>query len=657
MSRIRADQLVNRAGSGGPKFPNGVAEGFSVSGIVTATSFRGDGSQLSGVDASTLKHGSDVKVQATATGATVTGTLVATVTGDVTGNVTGNCSGTAGSTGVLSAGATGADLTLSGDLTVNGTTTTIDTVVTAVDSLAVDGQITAGSGINVTGVASATSFHGDGSQLTGIQAGTADFVGFGTGITTGKPVGIRPDGTIAAIVEEGDPNPQTGSAVQFESGSAVRFGPRGVVYDTQNDKIVITYCDYSDSSKGKCVVGEVNSTGDSITFGTPAEFNASDTRYITSVFSPDNSKVVVAFANNGNSDALTYNVGQVNGLNFSWSSSGATTLYSNAIQWNALVYDSHQQKVIFIWNNQGNEVRSCTGDVNSNDTLTLGSTVEITSDNPATLGAVYYTSESRTVVVFANASQGHKLYYTVGTYAATNSATWTTPSAFVNTGANSNVTATYDSNVNRMVVVYKDQNNSNYGTAIVGSLSGTTMTWGTPVVFNAGDTEEISACFDSTNNKVIISYKDIGNSDYVTLIVGTIGGTDNRSIGFGNEIQLNSATTSNTSVGFDPDKGRVVAAYNDAGASYGDGKVKVIAAGGSSTTNLTAENYIGLAAAGISSGSTGSVTIPGGISSGHTGLTTARKYYVQPDGTLAVTPGSPQVVAGTSISSTQILVR
>ena len=37
---------------------------------------------------------------------------------------------------------TGTNLTLSGDLTVNGTTTTIDTAVTAVDSLAVDGQIT-----------------------------------------------------------------------------------------------------------------------------------------------------------------------------------------------------------------------------------------------------------------------------------------------------------------------------------------------------------------------------------------------------------------------------------------------------------------------------------------------------------------------------------
>ena len=139
MSRIRADQLVNRAGSGGPKFPNGVAEGFSVSGVVTATSYRGDGSQLTGIDASSLKDGSNVKVQATATGATVTGTLVADVTGDLTGNVTSSGANTLGSLTVSN------DATVQGNLTVNGTTTTIDTAVTAVDSLAVDGSVGIGT--------------------------------------------------------------------------------------------------------------------------------------------------------------------------------------------------------------------------------------------------------------------------------------------------------------------------------------------------------------------------------------------------------------------------------------------------------------------------------------------------------------------------------
>ena len=48
------------------------------SGIITALQFKGDGSQLSGIDASALKFGAATKVQATNTGAVVTGILTAT---------------------------------------------------------------------------------------------------------------------------------------------------------------------------------------------------------------------------------------------------------------------------------------------------------------------------------------------------------------------------------------------------------------------------------------------------------------------------------------------------------------------------------------------------------------------------------------------------
>ena len=44
---------------------------------------------------------------------------------------------------------------------------------------------------------------------------------------------------------------------------------------------------------------------------------------------------------------------------------------------------------------------------------------------------------------------------------------------------------------------------------------------------------QISATFDSTNNKVVIAYRDGSNSDYGTAIVGTVSGT---SISFGSEV-------------------------------------------------------------------------------------------------------------------------
>tara|TARA_B100000035_G_scaffold135731_1_gene115706 strand:- start:2145 stop:2576 length:432 start_codon:yes stop_codon:yes gene_type:complete len=132
MSRLRSDRIVNKAGTGAPELSYGVTVptgGVVVTGVVTATSFSGDGSGLSGIDAGALKDGSNVKVQAVPTGA------------DVTGN-----------------------LGVSGNLTVNGTTTTIDTIITEVDSLSVDGNISAGSSVT------ATSFYGNGSGLTGVES-------------------------------------------------------------------------------------------------------------------------------------------------------------------------------------------------------------------------------------------------------------------------------------------------------------------------------------------------------------------------------------------------------------------------------------------------------------------------------------------------------
>ena len=59
--------------------------GVITAGIVTATSFYGDGTNLTGIDASSITSGGAVKVQAVSTGATVTGNL--DVSGDL--NVTG----------------------------------------------------------------------------------------------------------------------------------------------------------------------------------------------------------------------------------------------------------------------------------------------------------------------------------------------------------------------------------------------------------------------------------------------------------------------------------------------------------------------------------------------------------------------------------------
>jgi len=177
---------------------------FSSSGIVSATSFHGDGSNLSGITAgATLSAASGAQrvVVTSLTSGTMTAagtnsdlsynsstnTLSATTfSGALTGNVTGNASGSSGSCTGNSATATVATnaqgLTGTPDITirnVTGVAATFTGVLTYEDVTNIDsiGIVTARAGVQVGsgqsfGANGPTAvYYGDGSNLTGIAAG------------------------------------------------------------------------------------------------------------------------------------------------------------------------------------------------------------------------------------------------------------------------------------------------------------------------------------------------------------------------------------------------------------------------------------------------------------------------------------------------------
>ena len=113
-----------------------------------------------------------------------------------------------------------------------------------------------------------------------------------------------------------------------------------------------------------------------------------------------------------------------------------------------------------------------------------------------------------------------------------------------------------------MVFVYKDTGDSNKGKAVIGTVSGTDISFGSPVEFNSVNTEYLTAAFDSSNNKVVIAYRDQGNSSYGTAIVGTVSGT---SISFGTEVVFTGTDAVGSKIGttFDSTNNKVVIAYND----------------------------------------------------------------------------------------------
>lgn len=78
---------------------------------------------------------------------------------------------------------------------------------------------------------------------------------------------------------------------------------------------------------------------------------------------------------------------------------------------------------------------------------------------------------------------------------------------------------------NIFLIVYVDSGNSNYGTAVVASVDGTSITYGTPVVFSGTASAFPSVVeYNPDEENFLITYKD-GTSNTIKSLVCTVSGT------------------------------------------------------------------------------------------------------------------------------------
>ena len=374
-----------------------------------------------------------------------------------------------------------------------------------------------------------------------------------------------------------------GTEVVFQAGAG-DLKEQAITFDTSSNKVVIAYANGANSDHGTAIVGTVSGT--SISFGTPVVFEAASVAIARMGASYDSSasRVVISYRDNGNSNYGTLIVGAVSGTSISFES---PVVYEAATTDDiSSTFDSNSNKVVIAYQDGGNSnygtaVVTTTGST----TLTAenyvgmsGGAVKITGTAGGTgsetvfeqatsryVASAYDTNTNRVVIAYAD--NGNSSYGTaiVGTVSGT-SISFGSPVVF-ETAEVQDVAITFDSNSNKIVIAYADEGNSSHGTAIVGTVSGTSISFGSAVVFEAANTDTISATFDSNSNKVVIAYRDIANSSYGTAIVGTVSST---SISFGTAVVFESADSRNTESEFDPNSNKVVIVYRDIGNSqYG----------------------------------------------------------------------------------------
>ncbi len=335
------------------------------------------------------------------------------------------------------------------------------------------------------------------------EGGKLKAVASGT-LPSGQPVVVNSDGTVSVVGESTVNTPSL--ATGYNYGGTPLYN--AAVYDSNSSKVVIAYEDRDLGTEGTAIVGTVS--GEVITFGTPVGFSSGGVRDVGATFDSTNNKVIICYNDTDNSQYGTAVVGTVSGTSISF---GTNLVYeSNTTYGNKPAYDSNSNDVVIAYraniaSNQG----KCAVCSVSGTSLLRSDTVTFTNDLAV------------------------------------------------------NMDIGFDSNLNKFLIVYKDEDNLDYGTAIVGTISGgTTLSLGTPVVFNASESLTFNLSFDTTANKFLLIYRDVGDNLYGKARVATISGS---SVSFGTEVTFFSDRVDSLTSSYDPVENKTLVIVGSSTAS------------------------------------------------------------------------------------------
>ena len=427
----------------------------------------------------------------------------------------------------------------------------------------------------------------------------------------------------------------TGAETVFEAADSPYVSS---VYDANAQKVVIVYNDSGDSSKGKGIVGTVSGT--SISFGSPTSFHTgADDMHIA--YDSVSQKVVIAFRDSNQPIPCRAVVGTVSGTSISF---GSTVIFDSIYSIiYGIAYDSNAQRIVIGYRRQQSTNstygHTIVGTV-SGTSISFGTPVVVNSASTSDVAPVYDPNAQKVVVSYTDFGDSEKGKAKVGTVSGT---TISYGSAVVwNNGTTEKGTPLYYAPSQKIIIAFKDAGNSGYGTAIIGTVSGDSISFGSESVFESAAAEYFGLAYDSNAGKVIIAYRDQGNSNYGNLVVGTVSGTD---ITFDAPTVFNAANSAYMQATYDTNAQKTVVSFRDSGNS------------GHGTSFTFSPSTIATTRGEVASGQAASMDIIGSVSDNQIGLTAGQQYFVQTDGTIGTTAATPSVLAGTAISATELLVK
>lgn len=431
------------------------------------------------------------------------------------------------------------------------------------------------------------------------------FIAEGT-LSNGQTVALRSDGKVEAIAQTSQ---ATGSPLQWGPSTATYLSatPYGSVYDPDSQRVIVAYYDGNNNYYGYCVVGEVDPSNNTITFGTPAMFQQNFVIVHSIGYDTTNDKVVVFSQNVNAGSAGQAKVGVVSGNSISFPSS-PTAFNSSSTEDITAVFNPDEGNFLVVYKNNGNSGRpeGVVGTV-TGTTISFGVAQQADSATASYLALTYNTTTNRYVFIYNDNNSTNVAVQLPTTSGST--VTFGGAVAYVSLNGSTSVQSDYtnlvsDDASNTVFIITANTSNSRYPSAIAATIptSGNTITFGTEVFFNGSSrVYSMGAAWDSNAKKLVISYADA--NQYGNVVAASVSGT---TLTFGSPSMFRTALTGSLSNAFDSSANRILVTYTENNTGYAGAVVF-----SAEVTNVN--NFIGITDAAISNASTGNVTIKGGI--------------------------------------------
>lgn len=518
-------------------------------------------------------------------------------------------------------------------------------------ALAASGVLTA------NGTSAAPTF-----ELTA-AAGERAFTATGAIASAGLLVAENADGTVSTVADTTAGGTQTTMALTAQSNMMPYRSTSG--YQTTGGSLFQVWTQTPDGTNVDVMAAAGTISGSTITWGTQVILNSDEANkvQIAAEYDPTNNKIWVMW----NTSA---SVGGIYKL-ATFTISGTTiTQTGSETSFGLNTVSSDQGSCRLVWDSTNNQMIAMSAAYGANEielavvtesggTITVGTRLDTAVTSGYSMDAVWDSVTPRLVATTTNGAGTAYIHsWSLSGATISNDITngavgtgWTTQGPSMNSSILLN-----SETANKCTFICEDSGGyigSRTFTVAAGSLTAVTAKVASTLSIGATYYARFGWTWDSTGSKYSFIY--INSSGSVFFNTVTIDNTT-------------SVITFDKSGSAEANMSRMV---NYRGGYLGSGNSNQILNGARNTSTSkqnsllaivlagesNASKFIGISTAAVSDSASGDFTIIGGVNTGVSSLTAPNNYYIQADGTLALTADSPDYgVAGRALSATSILV-